>query len=80
MHAGFCSKSKVTTSNSKAFLNNSPINSQFPSVTDTSTRFTSYRNNPNLTLYSNNYNGSPVIIVKSIKSIRNLGKLYFTIG
>lgn len=68
---GSYSKSKVAVAN-----NNNPINSQLPSMIDTSTRSISLRNDPNLKLYGNNYNGSPVIIVESIKNDKDLGKLH----
>lgn len=69
------SKSNVAAFNNKGFHNKSPINSQLPSVTDTFTRFILQRNDPNLTLYSSNYNVSRVIFVESIKNDRILGKL-----
>lgn len=75
MLAGFRSEIKGAVSNNKEYNNNSNILLSSP-ISDTSSRLTSQRNDPNHILCGNNYNGFPVIIVESIRNYRNLCKLH----
>lgn len=66
MLTGFYSEIKGAVSNNKAFHNENSNSLLSPPVSDTSSCLTSQHNDPNLTLWENNYNRFPVIIVEFV--------------